>query len=208
MVIFTGVPMRPRMRSIVSLRFSASTGTSSTARMRSPASTPALYAGVSSIGLMTLTAPFSSATSMPTPEYSPVVLMRISSNCSGSRIRGVRIQVGDQAADRCFDQLLVGDALDVFAAHVLQHLGEQTRVLPRHRRIRGAAGNALCCRLRLDLALGFDGAADGQAEAGDHAQRQDERKADGCAQAGQLACHCWKFVCLGFWALGAGARKA
>ncbi len=85
MVIFTGVPTRPRMRSMVSLRFSEFTGTSSTARIRSPASTPARNAGVSSIGVMTLTTPFSSATSMPTPEYSPVVLMRISSNCSGSR---------------------------------------------------------------------------------------------------------------------------
>jgi hypothetical protein len=98
----------------------------------------------------------------------------------------MRIQVGDQAADRCLDQLLVGDALDVFAAHVLQNFGEQARVLPRHRRRRCIrVRHAVRPRLMLDVALGFDGAADGQAEAGDDAQRQDEREADGCAQA----CH-------------------
>ena len=53
--------------------------------MRSPALTPAFCAGVSSIGAMTLTKPFSMPTSMPSPPNWPVVPTFSSSYCSLSR---------------------------------------------------------------------------------------------------------------------------
>src|SRR4029453_6287180 len=80
-------------------------------------------------------------------------------------IRRVRIQVRHQTADRRFDELLIGDALDVLATHVLQHFGEQPRVLPRHRRIGARIRVTLRGRLgRRAAALRLHSAADGQPE--------------------------------------------
>src|SRR5512138_564972 len=84
-VMCTLVPLSPRMRSIVSSSCSGSTGMPSIERIVSPAFTPARCAGVPSIGVTTRTIPLSSVTSMPTPEYSPDVLIRTSLNCSRSK---------------------------------------------------------------------------------------------------------------------------
>ena len=63
----------PRIRSTASFRDRPCTVLPSSARIRSPALTPAREAGVSSIGLMTLMKPLSCVTSMPKPPNSPRV---------------------------------------------------------------------------------------------------------------------------------------
>ena len=173
-VIFTGVPTLPRMRSIVSLRFSTidrhvvdredrvageHAGAFARACLRSASTTltdavlerdfdadAGILAGGADADLVELL---------------------------GIEERRVRIEVGDHAADRRFDQLLVGDVLDVVLAHVLEHFGEQARILPRHRCCvaRGSGGSISRSRLHR--------AAHGQAEAQHDADREDQQKRNG-----------------------------
>ena len=79
------VPGLPRMSFTASFRVMPFTGVSSSRMIRSPAFTPARAAGVSSIGVTTLTKPSSMLTSIPSPPNSPVVPARRSLYSSGSR---------------------------------------------------------------------------------------------------------------------------
>ncbi len=78
-------PTGPRILSTASLSVSPSTDSPLMWVMKSPASSPALAAGVSSIGETTLTKPFSIVTSMPRPPNSPLVCSRMSWKLSGGR---------------------------------------------------------------------------------------------------------------------------
>ena len=71
--ILIEVPTLPRIFSTASCRVSPCTGSPSSAKIRSPDCTPALAAGVSSIGDTTLITLFSMVTSMPSPPNSPRV---------------------------------------------------------------------------------------------------------------------------------------
>jgi hypothetical protein len=83
----------------------------------------------------------------------------------------VRVEVGDHAADRGFDQFLIGDRFDVFLADVFQYFGQQARILPRHR-------SRLHWRdRRLDFQLRLHRAADRQAETHDDADPENQHKA-------------------------------
>ena len=78
-------PTGPRIMSTASSRVSPITLSPSTWMMTSPGCTPARSAGVPSIGVTTLTKPFSWVTSMPRPPNSPLVCTRMSSKSSGGR---------------------------------------------------------------------------------------------------------------------------
>jgi hypothetical protein len=71
--ILIEVPTLPRIFSTASWSVRPCTGSPSSAKIRSPDWTPALEAGVSSIGDTTLMTPFSIVTSMPSPPNSPRV---------------------------------------------------------------------------------------------------------------------------------------
>ena len=78
-------PTSPRIRSTACSSVRPSSDWPSTWVMKSPASTPASIAGVSSIGVMTLTKPSSIVTSMPRPPNSPRVWVCIASKSRGGR---------------------------------------------------------------------------------------------------------------------------
>ena len=73
MVRTMSVPGSPRINFTASASDIPFTGVSSSRMTRSPASTPARCAGVSSIGAITLTNPSSMPTSIPSPPNSPLV---------------------------------------------------------------------------------------------------------------------------------------
>jgi len=79
------VPGLPRIMPTASIIDSPLVGLPSILTIRSPASMPALEAGVSSMGETTLMKPSSTPTSMPSPPNSPVVLSCSSAKASGSR---------------------------------------------------------------------------------------------------------------------------
>ena len=80
----------------------------------------------------------------------------------------VRIQVGHQSANGRFDQFIVGNRFDVVATDTLQHFGQQSCILPAHRRRR------LLSRRRFDLAFGLHRAPDRQTRAQQDAAAQDQ----------------------------------
>ncbi len=93
--------------------------------MMSLAMTPALAAGVSSIGETTLTRPSSIVTSMPRPPNSPRVCTCMSRKLLRVHVARMRIETGEHAVDRRFDQLGVVRLLDIVGAHALEHVAEQ-----------------------------------------------------------------------------------
>ena len=113
--------------------------------MKSPASTPALAAGVSSIGVMTLTRSFSIVTSMPRPPNSPLVWTRMSLAASGVHVGRMRIERGQHAVDGALDQRLLVRRRHILGAHALEDVAEN-RELPvgvRTCRICRRAGRAI-----------------------------------------------------------------
>ena len=83
---FTGDLAGPRIFSTASFSERPLTGVSSMRVTRSPDIMPARAAGVSSIGLTTLTSPFSIITSRPRPpNSSPFMLLWKSCNALGSK---------------------------------------------------------------------------------------------------------------------------
>ena len=106
----TEVLAGPRIRSTASLRVSPSTLVSSILTMTSLASSPARAAGVSSIGLTTLTKPPSCITSSPRPPkfLAPHRGLEIV-ELLGVEIVGMRIERGEHSVDRRLGHLgLVG----------------------------------------------------------------------------------------------------
>ena len=81
-VIVIDSPFSPRIKSTASVRVKPNTGVSSIWIIKSPAKTPALYAGVSSMGEITLTKPSSIVISIPNPPNFPRVSIVISSHTS------------------------------------------------------------------------------------------------------------------------------
>ncbi len=79
------LPGLPRILAMASIIDRPLVGCPSILTIRSPASMPALDAGVSSIGDTTLMKPSSMPTSMPSPPNSPLVLSCSSAKASGSR---------------------------------------------------------------------------------------------------------------------------
>ena len=62
---------------------------------------------------------------MPRPPYSPRVVSSISWKSVGDEIVGVRVERGEHALQRRFDQLLVVDGGDVLALDHVEHVPEQ-----------------------------------------------------------------------------------
>ena len=115
----------PRIFSTAWFRVRPCTCSSSSWVMMSLARMPALAAGVSSIGVTTLTRPSSIVTSMPRPPNSPRVCTCMSRKLFGVHVARMRIEPGEHAVDRRLDQLGVVRLLDVVGAHALEHVAEQ-----------------------------------------------------------------------------------
>ena len=92
--------------------------------MMSPALIPALDAGVSSIGLITLKKPFSGMTSMPRPPNSPLVSTCISRNCSAFMYEECGSRPVSMPLMRILHQFLVRDRINVLASHPLEHVAK------------------------------------------------------------------------------------
>ena len=58
----------------------------------------------------------------------------------GVQIVRVRIERGQHAVDRAFDQRVVGDVVDIFGAHPLEHVAEQVELLVGLGRVRRRGG--------------------------------------------------------------------
>src|SRR5258706_10077591 len=117
----------PRIFSTAWLRVSPCTGSSSRCVMMSLAMMPALAAGVSSIGETTLIRPSSMVTSMPRPPNSPRVCTCMSRTLR-IHVARMRIEPGQHAVDRRFDQLAVVGFLHVVGAHALEYVAEQAEL--------------------------------------------------------------------------------
>ena len=96
--------------------------------MKSPASTPALAAGVSSIGVITLTSSFSMVTSMPRPPNSPLVWTRMSLRGFGIHVGGMRIERGEHAVDGVLDQRLLVGRRHILRPHALENVAEDRQL--------------------------------------------------------------------------------
>ena len=129
MVSLIGVLTRPRIFSTASFSVRPRTSSPSISEMKSPASTPALAAGVSSIGVMTLTSSFSIVTSMPRPPNSPLVWTRMSLRGFGIQVGRMRIERGQHAVDGVLDQRLLVRRRHILRAHALEDVAEDRQLL-------------------------------------------------------------------------------
>ena len=90
------------------------------AAMKSPVLMPALAAGVSSIGVITLMRPSSIVTSMPTPPNSPRVWICMSLKAFCVHVARMRIERGHHALDGGVDQFAVLDGTHVILADAFE----------------------------------------------------------------------------------------
>ena len=99
--------------------------------MKSPGCIPARDAGVSSMGEMTLTRPFSIVTSMPSPPNSPRGLHLHVLELARWQVAGMGVERREHPLDRSLDELFVGHVLHIFRAHALEDIAEQVELAVR-----------------------------------------------------------------------------
>src|SRR5437763_12874428 len=107
--------------------------------MMSFAITPALAAGVSSIGATTLIRPSSMVTSMPRPPLATGQHLHVA-QAVRIHVTRMRIEAGQHAVDRRFDELAVVRLFHVSGAHTLEHVAEQIKFPVSVRRRRTCGG--------------------------------------------------------------------
>src|SRR5215467_4048902 len=141
----------PRILSTAWLRVSPCTGSPSRWVMMSLAMMPALAAGVSSIGATTLMRPSSIVTSMPRPPNFAAGLHLHVAEALGIHVARMRIEPGQHAVDRRFNEFAVVGLFHIVRPHALEYVAEQAQ-LPV-----GIGGGRLCaCPIEHDTGLSCD----------------------------------------------------
>jgi hypothetical protein len=121
----------PRIRWMASESGMPLTEVSSSRMIRSPARTPARWAGVSSIGVMTLMkAVFLPDFDAQAAEFAGRADLQILERF-GIQIGGVGVEIAQHAANGVFQQILVLDRLHIILLDGIEHAGERAQLIQR-----------------------------------------------------------------------------